>query len=344
MDALERSTTETAVISKLRASVVIVTYNSAKYIDRCLESVLSNNPFEVMVVDNSSIDDTVERIQNKFPGVTIIENDVNVGYGSAVNIGVEGIRGDLLVVLNPDTMVEEGWLDNLINPIGSIDKAIVVPRIMVYDGTVINTCGNLDHFTGLSFTNGFGKNAEDMTDPLSVSGISGACFAIMKEDFLQLGGFDKDFFLYMEDAELSWRAHANGYSFIYAPRSVVYHDYKLNVNAEKLFRLENGRYYLLRKFLTNKDLVSIGPSLLMTELLSWGYAIKLGRSGITYKTKTLKHWFSNPRSVQQVEYQKFLMKFDDKIPTDQLCYGFLDAMVKRWANTVFVANYRILTK
>ena len=330
--------------SKQKASVVIVTYNSARYIDRCLESVLLNNPFEVIVVDNSSIDDTIERIRGKFLNVIIIENDMNSGYGHAVNKGLERVTGDFLVVLNPDTIVNEGWLDKLLDPISSHNQIIAVPRIMLYDGSVVNTCGNIDHFTGLSFTNCLGKNIEEMPDEMNVSGISGACFAMRKDDFLQLGGFDEEIFLYMEDVEMSWRAHAHGYSFVYIHDSVVRHDYKLNVNAEKLFRLENGRYYLLRKFLTTKDLISIGPSLLMTEVLSWGYASRLGAKGITYKLKTMKHLFSNPRLVQQMDYKEFLMKFDEKIPTDQLSYGFLDAMIKKWANAIYAINYRILTK
>jgi len=344
MGEMDGKTINAIAYSKPKVSVVIVTYNSINFIDHCLESVMSSEPFEVIVVDNSSMDKTVERIVENFPKVKIVQNDTNLGYGRAVNKGTALVNGDVLVILNPDTTVEKEWLDYLVFPLIKEEKTIAVPRIMVYDGSVINTCGNLDHFTGLSFTNGFGRRSEEMINELSVSGISGACFALRKDDFLDLGGFDEDIFLYMEDTELSWRAHSKGYSFVYVPESIVNHEYKLNVSAEKLFRLEDGRYYLLRKFLTIKDMISIGPSLIMTELLSWGYALRLGAKGMAYKAKTMRRLFSNPRSVQQVEYKVFLMKFDTKIPMDQLSYGFLDEMVKRWANAVYSVNYRILTK
>jgi GT2 family glycosyltransferase len=327
-----------------KASVVIVTYNSARYIDACLKSVLSNDPFEVIVVDNSSTDGCVDKIRNGFPIVNIIENGANLGYGHAVNIGSKEVKGDILVILNPDTKVSEGWLNKLIDVVVTEERLIAVPRILIYDGSMVNTRGNSDHFTGLTFTKGLGMNPNEVPDELNVSGISGACFAMRTKDFLRLGGFDEELFLYMEDAELSWRAHAHGFAFVYVHDSVVYHDYKLNVNAEKLFRLENGRYYLLRKFLTTKDMISIGPSLLMSEVLSWGFAVRLGASGLTYKVKSTMHFFSNPRTIQEIDYKKFLSTFDERIPTDQLEYGFVDKMAKKWANIVYVVNYRILTK
>jgi len=327
-----------------RVSVVIVTYFSSKYIDKCLVSVLANHPDEVVVVDNASKDDTLDIIRSRFSSVKLVARDDNIGYGAAVNFGVKECSGDVIAVLNPDTIVFPDWLQNMVRALSSDDKAIAVPRIMIYDGSVVNTCGNREHFTGLTFTRGLGKGPEMIPDDLNVTGLSGACFAMRKQDFLSLGGFDEELFLYMEDAELSWRAHAHGYSFVYVNDAVVLHDYKLNVNAEKLFRLENGRYYLLRKFLTTKDMISIGPSLLMSEVLSWGFAVRLGSDGIKYKIRSTIYFFSNPREVQQSDYKRFLSNFDDRIPEDQLSNGFVDKMAKKWANAVFVANYRILTR
>lgn len=329
---------------ELSTSIIIVTYQSARYIEACLKSVLLNAPSEVIVVDNASTDGTVDFVKTNFPSVKVIIDEENIGYGSAVNKGVAACSGEIAVILNPDTKVEFDWLTKLIKPFSSTDHVIVIPRIMVYDGSVVNTCGTIGHFTGLSFTNGLGKPFEEVAQTIKVTGISGACFAIRRADFLELGGFDEEIFLYMEDVELSWRAHANGYSFAFVPESVIYHDYRLNVNAEKLFRLENGRYYLLRKFLTNKDVISIAPSLLMTELMSWGYAFILGKDGIMYKTKTMKRMFFNPRMVHQREFKNFLNTFNDKIPMDQLTYGPFDRVIKKWANAVYSANFRILKK
>jgi GT2 family glycosyltransferase len=328
----------------LRVSVIIVTYFSERYIEKCLESVFSNDPDEVIVVDNASKDGTLEKIRNRFGSVRLIARDDNIGYGAAVNLAVRESSGDAVVVLNPDTIVCDGWLRKLTGTLRSVQRVIAVPRIMIYDGSVVNTCGNQEHFTGLTFTNGLGLHPDMIPDELNVSGISGACFAMRRDDFLHLGGFDEALFLYMEDAELSWRAHAHGYSFVYVHDSIVRHDYKLNVNAEKLFRLENGRYYLLRKFLTTKDMFSIGPSLIMSEALSWGFAVRLGAIGIRYKMRSMMYFFSNPREVQQSDYKKFLSNFENRIPDNQLSYGFVDKMAKKWANLIFVANFRILTR
>ena len=328
----------------LKISVVIVTYFSSKCVDKCLESVLSNHPHEVVVVDNASTDDTLDRIDTRFSSVKLLRQKNNLGYGAAVNAGVRECSGELVVILNPDTTIGEGCLEHLVGAVRSHVRTIAVPRIMLYDGSVVNTCGNYEHFTGLTFTKCMGMIPDEIPDDLNVSGISGACFAMLRKDYFDLGGFDETLFLYMEDAELSWRAHTRDYSFVYVHDAVVFHDYKLNVNTEKLFRLENGRYYLLRKFLTTKDMMSIGPSLLMSEVLSWGFAVRLGSSGVKCKIRSMMYFFSRPKEVQQSDYKRLLSKLDDRIPDDQLSYGLIDKMVKKWANVIYVANFRILKR
>jgi hypothetical protein len=306
--------------------------------------VLANHPEEVVVVDNASKDDTLGIIRNSYPSVKLLARDDNIGYGAAVNIGVRECTGDIVAVLNPDTFVNEDWLKRLVNTLRYNERTIAVPRIMMYDGSVANTCGNHEHFTGLTFTSCMGMHPDKIPNDLTVSGFSGASFALLRKDYLDLGGFDEALFLYMEDAELSWRAHAYSYSFAYVHDSVVFHDYKLNVNAEKLFRLEKGRYYLLRKFLTTRDMVSIAPSLLVSEVLSWGFAVRLGSNGIKNKMRSIVYLFSNPSEVHKSDYKKFLSKFDYTIPDNQLTLGYADRIVIKLSNVVFSINYGVLTK
>ena len=100
-----------------RASVIIVTYNHEDYIKDCLSSVLINDPFEVIVVDNCSIDKTVEIIKEKFPEVKLIKNQKNLGYSGGNNLGVKHAKGKYVVILNPDTRVDENWLEELLKPL-----------------------------------------------------------------------------------------------------------------------------------------------------------------------------------------------------------------------------------
>lgn len=325
-------------------SVVIVTFNHHPYIGKCLESVIQNHPFEVIVVDNGSSDKTLSLIENEFPDVRIIRNQENYGYGKAVNIGVWESSGNYVIVLNPDTIVENCWLDSLVNPLIDRARIITVPKILTYDGEAINTCGNIEHFTGLTFTRGLGDDPESFSVPEVISGLSGACFAMRREDYLGLKGFDETFFLYMEDAEFSWRANMYGFEIVYAPESVVWHDYSLEVAPEKLYFLEKGRYQLLQKYLTRRDLASILPSLLITEMLTWGYAFRLGTRGLKAKARSMRRSISINTPKNGMNLKEIIDRLEWRIPIEQLSSTKLDDIAKAAANVMYHANRKVLIR
>jgi hypothetical protein len=266
----------------------------------------------------------------------------NLGYGSCNNLGVKYALGAYLVILNPDTIVKKGWLEELITPIKVQDKIITTPKILTYDGTFINTCGNINHFTGLTFTRGLGKGPELYSEQEFVSGFSGCCFAMRTENFLELGGFDENFFLYNEDSELSWRSHFKSYRILFVPSSVIYHDYMLKVSPKKLYYLESGRYMMLRKYASYQDIIFFLPSLVVAEILTFGYSARLGLEGIKYKLKAVVNGFSvqidGPRGDKSFPYESL----ESVIPIDQLSYNSIDKLVKIAANFIFVINLKVV--
>jgi len=100
----------------MKASVVIVTYNHRKYIRQCLESVMGQNPYEIVVVDNGS-DGTAEFIRNNFPSVKVIKPEKNLGYAGGTTWELSKQPENNIVILNPDTVVEKGWLNELVKPL-----------------------------------------------------------------------------------------------------------------------------------------------------------------------------------------------------------------------------------
>jgi len=180
-------------------SIVIVTYNSAADIADCLVSIArcTSIPYEVLIVDNFSSDETVRIIKEHFPLIQLIENNTNTGFAAANNLAVSQAQGQYIAFLNPDTQVEDQWLEPLIellhkNPrIGSATSQILYGK----DPGRINACGNCVHFSGITYCNQQGK-PKISGAPFEVNAVSGAAFAIERSLFEQIGGFPENFFLY----------------------------------------------------------------------------------------------------------------------------------------------------
>jgi GT2 family glycosyltransferase len=319
--------------------VIIVTYNHKQYIYDCITSVLKNNPLEVIVVDNSSTDGTTDFVEKKIPEVIVIRNSKNLGYGGGNNLGVERAKGEYIVILNPDTIVEDGWLEELLKPLEEKDDLISTPKVVRSDGSAV--WGNIEHFTGLTFARDLNENSEKFE---YLNGFSGSCFAIKREDYLKLGGFDENFFIYMDDAEFSWRLHTKGFKILYIPTSIIHHHHTLKVPPEKLYHLEKGRYMILRKYLSAKWYFFLIPSLLMTEILTCGYSLLNGSEGIKFKLKAVKDGLNINIKKIDCNERKLLKSLDWKIPEDQLTYNIFDKTFKKIANAIYWINYKVIKK
>lgn len=322
------------------ASIIIVLYNSSCYIEPCIDSIMKQDyPHEIIAVDNNSTDDGCRILREKYPGVRLIKSQENAGYGAGNNQGVRHAIGKYIVVLNPDTIVEEGWLRELINPLKNNDKIITTPKILTYKGEIINTCGAINHFSGLSFTRGLGDEVDSQSCKKHISGFSGCSFAIRRDHYLSLGGFDTRFFMYNEDADFSWRANLNGFKILYTPLSVVKHDYVLKMTPKKLYYLEKGRYTILRKYLSKNNLLLLSPSLLITEILTFGFASRQGIEYLYNKILAMMHGLTAEITPVKGNSHLLIGSLYDRIPDDQLTRHKLDVLIIRLCNLVYISNY-----
>lgn len=325
------------------ASIIIVLYNSSYYLEACIDSIMAQNyPHEIIAIDNNSTDDSCRILREKYPNVRLIESRENVGYGAGNNEGVKHANGEYIVVLNPDTIVEGRWLQELIKPLKSGDKIITTPKILTYNGEVINTCGAINHFSGLSFTRGLGDPSSTQSCREHISGFSGCSFAIRREHYISLGGFDKSFFMYNEDADFSWRANLNGFKILYIPSSVVRHDYILKMTPKKFYHLEKGRYTILRKYLSTNCLLMLVPSLLITELLTFGFASRQGAEYLYNKLLAMLHGLTGEITLVKGNFHLLISSLYDKIPDDQLTRYRLDVLFIGLCNTIYIWNYALL--
>lgn len=277
------------------ASVIVVTHNSAGEIRDCLNALFAQDfdqGFEVIVVDNESTDST-RNILKRYPNVKVIENK-NTGFGAGNNLGAQHAQGTLLAFANPDTIADPQWLKTLLGPLGP--GIITTSQILLVDHpTRLNTIGLDLHFLGFSFVRGFQQPTFDAR-PGEVPGFSGAAFAIRKDDYARLGGFDEDIFLYGEDTELSWRAHQHQFRIIAVPASKIRHHYIAHLDQTKLYHLERSRQILLRKHLRVRDRILYAPSRLTARILVNRFAGRYGSAGRDAIRKARKEAKQFPRS------------------------------------------------
>jgi GT2 family glycosyltransferase len=291
------------------ASIIIVSYNKRDDIVRCLRSVLksSESAFEVVVVDNASTDGSADAVVETFPDVITIRSETNLGFGGGCNLGVSHASAGCLVFLNPDTVVDSGWLGPLVSAtsaITGIDSPAAVGLatskvLMLREPDRINTCGNTVHITGLTLCRGLGALDSSFADEDEVDAVSGAAFAIRRDVFEALGGFDESMFLYMEDTDLSLRARLAGWQSVCVPRSRVFHDYSLKMFPLKVFYQERNRYLMLLKSFKWATLLALSPALLIAEVITWGFVLLYDRSNVANKVRAYAWVVNNWSAIVQ---------------------------------------------
>jgi len=301
----------------LRASIIIVNYNAEKKLLRCLESVFRSSlpDCEVIVVDNQSSDGIADLIEVELPQVTLIRSNVNLGFGAGNNLGALQARGKYLVFLNPDTLVEQGWLEALLALFDTNARVgLVTSKILLADQPeLINTCGNAVHFTGLTLCRGLGQPREAFAEMQEVDAVSGAAFAMRRDLFEALRGFDEDTFLYMEDTDLSWRARLSGWRSLYTPESVVLHHYTLRMTPQKVFYQERNRYLMLVKNLRWPTLFVLLPAQLLAEVMTWGFVLYNDRANFMNKLRAYAWIISNwPAILRKRKATQALRRVPDR--------------------------------
>jgi GT2 family glycosyltransferase len=282
-------------------SIVIVNYNGGDAVLECLDSVIANTQpsAEVIVVDNASVDGSAEAIRARFPNIRVVDAGSNIGFGAGNNLGVNYATGKYIVFLNPDTLACKGWAAALVAELERGDNVgMVTSKILMADAAgIINTCGNDVHLTGLTLCRGLGAASESFNRKEEVSAVSGAAFAMRKDLFAELGGFDEEMFLYVEDTDLSLRARLSGWKSCYTPESTVLHRYALKMTPMKVFYQERNRYTMLMKTLRWPTLIVLLPAVLLSELIAWTFVALRDRPNAANKLRAWSWIWSNRRSI-----------------------------------------------
>jgi len=201
-------------------SIIIINYNGKSYLEKCLESIkkIKYDNLEIIVVDNNSTDGTMEFLAQNYPSIITLKLDKNYGFAKPNNVAAKIAKGDFLLFLNNDTEVTPNFLTELVQVLVGNDQIGICQSLLLKPNGEIDSSGDFIDTIGVVY------NSKEPIDKIrEISSARGASMIIRKELFLDLGGFDEQFFVSFEDVDLGWRTWIKGYKVVINPKSVVYH-------------------------------------------------------------------------------------------------------------------------
>jgi GT2 family glycosyltransferase len=256
-------------------SVLVINYSKRNLLESCLASIeqaLSRGRLdgEVLVIDNGSDDGSSEMVRDHYPYFELISLPHNEGFAPAVARGTRAARGDWLVLVNNDALVEPDCLRLMLEAGTSADDVgIVTAQVrFAHFPETINTAGLEVDKLGIAYDRLAGRPIADGagSGPVEVFGAS-ACVAAYRVRMLrELGGFDASFFAFIEDADVSWRARMSGWRCLYEPRAVAYH------HGSATARDGSGLKYQL---VGRNRVRLIAKNATTEQLIRWGWAMAL---------------------------------------------------------------------
>lgn len=245
-------------------SVTIVTYDSGRFIRRCLESVLEQRDVsvEVVVIDNASTDGTTDILERFEDRCTVVYNEENVGFAAAQNQAIALSSGSWVLTLNPDVLLMPNFIASLMSAEGldpsvgtvcgkllMMDASFQIPDQQVVDSTGIYFTPMLRHFDRgcLKSDNGDFRTYEFVFGATAAA----ACYRREMIEDISVGGefFDVDFFTYREDADVAWRAQLLGWKCVYIPQAFGYHVRKLRPGMRRMLPPEINMHSVKNRFL-----------------------------------------------------------------------------------------------
>ena len=221
----------------MKLSIIIVNWNTSRLLDGCLASIFANppdDPYEIVVVDNASTDDSPQMVRRNFPQVHLIENSENVGFAKANNQGILETTGSYVLLLNPDTVILPKALQILLDFIKDQKKiGAVGPMVLNPDLTLQSSCNpmptlfrefwqllHLDRILPLSV---YREENWDTNVPHPVEVLQGNCLLVRRETLARIGLLDDNYFMFTEEVDLCYRLLKKGWVIHWVPMARIIH-------------------------------------------------------------------------------------------------------------------------
>jgi GT2 family glycosyltransferase len=277
-----------------RVSAVVVSHNGGDRVLRCLAALeRQTRPLdEILLVDNASSDATLARVAAAHPAVRVVALPDNRGPGTARNVGLAAARGELVLWVDHDVLLEPDALERMLVARTLMPAEVVLPRIRLHPEREVVQCdGGAPHVVGtLVLRNGFRPLAElAPSGPTYVDAAPSGCMLVERRAIEAAGGFDESYFFYLEDLELSLRLRLFGLRLLCEPGAVAFHDRGSGTALayrgrgvyprERAHLLMRNRLRVVATHFAGRTILALAPTLLVYEAASLALALLHGWGG-----------------------------------------------------------------
>ena len=253
-------------------SLIVLNWNGRQHLDDCLGSLVGldypADRLQLIMCDNGSSDGSVDYVRSRFPGVEVLALDGNYGFAEGNDRAAALATGEWIGFLNNDMHVEPGWLRQLLGPLREQPNlACIASRIANWDGSAIDFIGGGVNFQGHGFQVDQGQTSSPKDCPRRLLFACGGAMLVRRDVFLEVGGFDADYFAFFEDVDLGWRLNLLGHDVWYEPGATAFHRHHgtaNHVSAHKLRVLyERNALFTIYKCFDDDNLAAALPAALI---------------------------------------------------------------------------------
>ncbi len=296
---------------KMKVSIIIPNYNGMKYIKNCMDSLYIQlfKKFEIIIVDNNSIDGSYQFILDNYTQVKLIHLKENYGFSKAVNEGIKAATGEYVVLLNNDTDAKEDWLENLLNCIEKDEKIFSCSSKMIRynEKDKIDDAGDQYSILGWAHKSGDGDNINKYCKDRQVFSSCAGAAIYRRKVFNEIGYFDENFFAYLEDVDISYRSRIHGYKNVYCSNAEVYHigsgTSGSRHNSFKVKLAVRNNIYLIYKNMPLLQLLINSPLLFIGWIIKLVFFVKKG-----YVKEYISGTLGALRTLKNIKKVKFISK------------------------------------
>jgi GT2 family glycosyltransferase len=274
-------------------AVIVVNWNSGHYLKQCLESLQTQTlpPTRVLVVDNFSTDDSMQDIEEKFSDFEFIHLEENLGFAVANNYAVnQAADCEWIAFLNPDAFARPDWLEKLMQAVEVFpDTKMFGSHMLGYKNGLIDGTGDIYHVSGVAWRRDHGmKSSEIDRESGEIFSPCAAASLIFRDAFMEVDGFDENFYCYNEDVDLSFRLRLIGHKCIYVSDAIVEHVGSGTTSRYSDFAVYHGQRNLVWSYMRNMPGLWFWvylPQHILFSLVAFAWYFSKGKLMLIFKAR-----------------------------------------------------------